>query len=181
MSVSEYRKRQDGTATVFDVTPAPQKKFWFILILGGLLLIMALSSIGSMPIFALIMAGLAAWAIWFAWFRDLRPPAHRVPSTFRVTADAIESNGQIFKGPDIHRLIVKNGITNDVAGIPGVMIQVPTATAAGGAHRMQVALTANALELETGGRGYVLAGGMDETTAFGLLSDVSRIMGLSTR
>jgi hypothetical protein len=47
----------------------------------------------------------------------------------------------------------------------------------GGAHRMQVSLTANALEVETGGRGYVLAGGMDETTAFGLMSDVSRVIG----
>ena len=102
---------------------------------------------------------------------------HRSISTFRVTPAVIESNGRSFKKDDIHRLIIKNGITNDVRTIPGVLIAVPTATAMGGAHRMQVSLTANALEVETGGRGYVLAGGMDETTAFGLMSDVSRVMG----
>jgi hypothetical protein len=39
--------------------------------------------------------------------------------------------------------------------------------------------TAHGLEVETGGRGYVLAGGMDKTTAFGLLSDVSRVLGFN--
>jgi hypothetical protein len=38
-------------------------------------------------------------------------------------------------------------------------------------------VVANALEVETGGRAYVLAGGMDQTTAFGLLSDVTKVLG----
>jgi len=52
--------------------------------------------------------------------------------------------------------------------------------AAGAAHRMQVSLTCNGLEVEAGGKGTVLAGGMDETTAFGLLTDVSRVLGFNT-
>jgi hypothetical protein len=177
MSASEYSKRQVGEATVFEVKPAPQKKFMMIVIGGAVLLLMALSFFKSMPLFSLIMIGFSGWAIWWGWMRDLRPAEHRSTSTFRVTPEVIESNGRSFKKDEIHRLIIKNGITNDVRTIPGVMIQVPTAMAMGGAHRMQVSLTANALEVETGGRGYVLAGGMDETTAFGLMSDVSRVMG----
>jgi hypothetical protein len=177
MSASEYSKRQVGEATLFEVKPAPQKKFMMIVIGGGILLLMALSFFKSMPLFSLIMIGFSGWAIWWGWSRDLRPVEHRSISTFRVTPAVIESNGRSFKKDDIHRLIIKNGITNDVRTIPGVLIAVPTATAMGGAHRMQVSLTANALEVETGGRGYVLAGGMDATTAFGLMSDVSRVMG----
>jgi hypothetical protein len=180
MNASEYHKRQEGPATIFEVTPAPHKKFMFIVIMGGVLLLIALASFTSMPIFSLIMMGFAGWAIWFGWVRDLRPAAHRNRSTFKVTGETIESNGQSFRKDDIHRLIIKNGITNDVKGIPGVLIPVSASTAMGAAHRMQVALTANGLEVEAGGRGHVLAGGMDETTAFGLLSDVSRALGFRT-
>lgn len=81
---------------------------------------------------------------------------------------------------DIHRLIVKNGLTDEEVGSPGVLIEVPRAQAMGIAHRLEVSRTAHGLEVETGGRGYVLAGGMDKTTAFGLLSDVSRVMGFNT-
>ena len=56
---------------------------------------------------------------------------------------------------------------------------VRRAQAVGMAFRAQVSRTAHGLEVETGGRGYVLAGGMDKTTAFGLLSDVSRVLGLN--
>jgi hypothetical protein len=177
METSEYRKRQDGAATVFEVTAAPQKRFTFIVILGAAMCLLGLAFFSSAHLMGLIAMGGGGYAAYWAWTHDLRPPAHRVPSTFRVTADHIESNGQTFKKDDIHRLIIKNGITNNVATAPGLLIQVPTATAVGAAHRMQVSLTANGLEVETGGRGYVLAGGMDETTAFGLLSDVSRAIG----
>lgn len=40
--------------------------------------------------------------------------------------------------------------------------------------------SANGLEVEAGGRAHVLAGGMDETTAFGLLTDVSRVLQFKT-
>ena len=60
------------------------------------------------------------------------------------------------------------------------MIPINTATAIGVAHRAKVSAVANALEVETGGKGYFLAGGMDQTTAFGLLHDVSKVLGFST-
>ncbi len=179
MSGAEYHKRQEGGSTVFDVTPAPPKKFWLIVVLGGIGVLFGLSTISSEHLLGLIMLGGCGYAVFWAWTHDLRPAEHRSPSTFRVTPDAIESKGQTWKKADIHRLIVKNGITNNVRALPGVMVEVPTMTAAGAAHRMQVSLTANALEVEAGGKATVLAGGMDETTAFGLLTDVSRVLGLN--
>ena len=44
-------------------------------------------------------------------------------------------------------------------------------------YRAKVAQIANALTLEGGGKATVLAGGMDEVTAYGLLRDVSRAIG----
>jgi hypothetical protein len=179
MSASEYKKHQEGGATVFHVTPAPHRKFWFAIIGGGLMLLFGLTTFGSEHLLGLIMLGGGGAALWWGWTHDLRPASHRTPSTFRVTPDSIESGGQTFKKSEIHRLIVKNGITHNVVGIPGVLVPVSTPTAIGAAHRMEVSLTSNGLEVESGGRGHVLAGGMDETTAFGLLTDVSRVLGLN--
>lgn len=178
MSQSEYRKRQEGDVTVFDVTPAPMKPFTFILVLGVIGELLGLSCFSSAHFVSLIFMGLCGWSIWFALKKDVRPLEHRGPSTFRVTKDSIESKGQTFKKEDITRLIIKNGITEKETGLStGVVVQMPTAMAVGNAHRMQISLTANAVVVESMGRGYVLAGGMDETTAFGLYSEISKIMG----
>jgi hypothetical protein len=179
MSASEYQKRQDGNAMVFNVVPAPQKRFMFIVIMGGLLAFLGLSFFSSAHLLGLIAMAGGGTAVWWGWTHDLRPPAYRTPSSFRVTGDAIQSNGNTFSKNDIHRLIIKNGLTDEEVGVPGLLIEVPRAQAMGMAHRAEVSRTAHGLEVETGGRGYVLAGGMDKTTAFGLLSDVSRVLGLT--
>jgi hypothetical protein len=180
MSASEYRKRQDGNATVFDVVPAPQKKFMFVILGGGLMFLLGLSFFSSEHLLGLICLGGGGTAVWWGWTHDLRPPSHRAPSSFRVTSDTIQSNGQTFNKNDIHRLIIKNGVTDEEVGNPGILIEVPRAQAMGMVHRLEVSRTAHGLEVETGGRGYVLAGGMDKTTAFGLLSDVSRVLRFNT-
>jgi hypothetical protein len=179
MSGSEYRKRQDGGTTVFEVIPAPQKKFMYVVLGGGLLVLMGLSFFSSAHLLSLLGIAGGGVAIWWGWTHDLRPVSHRSVSTFSVTADAIQSNGQTFGKNDIHRLIVKNGLTDEEVGIPGVLIEVPRAQAMGAAFRAEVSRSAHGLEVESGGRGYVLAGGMDKTTAFGLLTDVSRALGFS--
>ncbi len=50
---SEYKKRQEGNATVFEVTPAPPVKFWLLIIIGAPLLLGGLASLGSSPGFAI--------------------------------------------------------------------------------------------------------------------------------
>ena len=120
-----------------------------------------------------------AFKTWFGYFKDLRPPAHRVPSKFRVSPTEIDSNGHTVAKDDIHRLIIENGINSEVLGNPNVLIAVNAPTAMGIAHRAKVATIANGLEVETGGKSYLLAGGMGATTAFGLLHAVSKVMGLA--
>lgn len=174
MAGSEYHKRQDGGWVVFDVTPAPVPKYTYIVIMGGIACLFGLL-VG--PVGWLTLLPIGAFGVWFGYFRDMRPPAHRQPTTFRVSPSAVEAHGKSFAKEDIHRLIIKNGISNEV--IPNVAFVNPAMGAAmGAAYRVKVARVSNSLELETGGRAYPLAGGMDQTTAFGLLHDVSKVLGL---
>lgn len=175
MASAEYQKRQEGNQWVFDVTPASSPKSLWFTILGGVCILFGLS-VGVFGWIILLPAG--AFSIWLGQFRDGRPSGHRNPSRFTVTATAIEANGRTFPRDDIHRLIIKNGISNDV--IPNVLIPVNTSTAMGAIHRVNISKVTNALEVETGGKAYLLAGGMDPTTAFGLLHDVSKVLRLET-
>jgi hypothetical protein len=176
MTGSEYTKHQEGNASVFEVTPAQSPKFMMMAIGGGIL---ALIGLLMGPIGWIIFLPVGAFGIWLGYFKDLRPLAHRLPSKFRVSPTAIEADGRTFAKDDIHRLIIKNGVNNEVLGNPNVVVPINTSTAMGVAHRAKVATIANALEVETGGKSYPLAGGMDSTTAFGLLHDVSKVMGLA--
>ena len=169
---SEYHKRQDGAVTVFDVTPASAPKFMYLVIIGGVIGLIGLGMITSGGIFMIAMAGLA---IWYGWFRDQRPKDHKTPSTFRVTSDHIEARGRTFKKDEIHRLILKNGITDKE--LPVQQWTTNRNEMAGMAHRAKLSTVANSLNVETGGKSIMLAGGMDETTAYGLLTDVSKVLG----
>jgi hypothetical protein len=172
---SEYSKRQDGTATVFNVVPASAPKFTYLLIIGGVIGLLGLGTLAGGP--GIIFLAMAAFCFWYGWFRDQRPKDHRVPSSFRVTPEQIEGGGGTFKKDDIHRLILRNGITDKE--LPIQQYTTNTNVAAGMAHRAKISTVANSLNVETGGKSYLLAGGMDETTAYGLLHDVSKVLGMT--
>ena len=183
MEGSEYRTRHDGEKTVFDVTPAPcpkNKSALFIVV--PLMFVIALMSL-ALGVLGIILFLLIASGVWYLGFRrDWRPAAHRGPSSFAVSPSGIEWNGRTFRKEDIHRLLIKNGmIRNELAnafiasGARGT-----GAFAVGQQYRSKIATVTNSLDLETGGRAYTLAGGLSETTAFGLMTDVGRILGLET-
>lgn len=160
MADSEYQKRQDGDNTVFEVTPATVPKYTDGIVGGAICtLVFYFISFWLVPIGAAL--------VYFSWVGDMRPKAHKSKATFRVSASAIETNGRAFNKNEIHRLIVNNGITKAAAG------KIVT----GRGHVL--ATVAHSLELESGGKAYILAGGMNETTAYGLMKDVSRIIEFS--
>lgn len=167
---SEYKKRQEGNTTIFDVTPAPAPKFWYLIVIGG---VICLGGLLAMPdgLFFIVMGG---GALWYGWSRDIRPKATRQPATFRVTPDSIDAGGQSFKKADIHRLLLKNSVTDKE--LPIEMYTSNTNEMAGQAFRAQTSMIANTLNVEMGGKSTAIAGGMDATTAYGLLTDVSKIL-----
>jgi hypothetical protein len=129
----------------------------------------------------LFFGSLAALAFWLGR-RDGRPAPHRTVSRFRVSPQAIELQGRTFSKRDIHRLLLRNGKTSHesslviVPGQPGAV-----SAAAREQHDARVAQVCYGLTVEAGGKAYLLAGGMDETTAFGLLQEVTRILGADSR
>lgn len=173
---SEYEKVREGTATVFKVTPAQAPKFWFMVVFGAILLLGGLSA-GGAGFFFILMG---AFCIWYGWFRDQRPKEHRNQSTFRVTAEGIEADGRRFAKDDIHRLILRNGITDKELDV-GVMYNVSAAQGEGMARRARLATISNSLTVEAGGKATLLAGGMDEVTAYGLLREVTSILDFKER
>jgi hypothetical protein len=180
---AEYSKQQNGNATVFDVTPAAPPKFGAAIGAGAVAVILGLGIMSDMPGLAIFIFALGAYAIWYGLKRDLRPKGYKEKSTFRVTPDAIEAGGRTFRKDDIHRIIIRNGISDEEIspGGGGLQMSVSGAQAAGMMYRARVGTIANGLAVETGGKSTIVAGGMDSTTAFGLLTDVSRILGFSYR
>ncbi|GIK47313.1 MAG: hypothetical protein BroJett013_00100 [Alphaproteobacteria bacterium] len=169
---SAYQKSESDGVTTFIVTPAEAPKFIYGLVLGVIFLLLGLMLGG----FGVIVIAAAGFLIWFS-LRDLRPKEHRATATFRVAPDRVEVAGETFRRDDIHRIIIRNGVTGKE-----VLEHYTTNmnAAAGLAHRAHTARVANALTLESGGRATFLAGGMDEVTAYGLLRDVCRILGFDT-
>jgi hypothetical protein len=171
---SEYQKRQEGGEVVFTVTPASAPKFGYMIGIGVVVTLIGLASL-STPGFAIWFLAMGGFALWYGWSRDQRPKAHQVPSTFRVGPTFIEAGGRRFPKDDIHRLQLRNGITDQ--DLPGIQTYTSNANAAAGmAQRARLATVANSLTLEAGGKATMLAGGMDETTAYGLLHEVCRVL-----
>lgn len=182
MTASEYRKRQDGDKVVFDVTPAScprNKTVLYVAVPFFTLIGIGLIASGMTGILIVIFIG--GPIAYLALFKDWRPAEHRAPSTFSVSPTEIEWKGRTFKKEDIHRLIIKNGMTkSEVAHAFIASGRASGAFAVGQQYKEKIAAVANALNLETGGNAYPLAGGMSETTAFGLMTDVNRALGMQS-
>lgn len=192
---SSYRQEALGTDRIrFTVTPAsaPRSKGAANIIA----VLFALLVIGTTPAHSpKVLAGLrfvigiaGAWFVrgwvnrWFAGKVDkLRSPG----GTFVVSREAIETASGTIAREQLHRLIVRNGVPD----IEGGAVAVDTGTMyssmqAGAANdravnRARARMVSYMLCAESGGRSYTLAGGMNEVTAHGLLTDVSRTIGLA--
>lgn len=166
---SEYTKNKSGDTTAFAVSPASAPKFWYLIVIGGLVFLGGLLGLG---IFGFVMGG---GAIAYGLLRDQRPKDHKLPMSFSVTPNAIMAGGKTFDKDDFHRLLIANPWF-DKAGLD--VYTTNANEAAGMAHGMKLGELCYGLTVETGGKSTLLAGGMDRTTAFGLLSDVSRVLDL---
>lgn len=171
---SEYKKTESGGVTVFEVTPAPAPRFWVAIIFGGVCVLVGLGIGGGWMVFFFVIGTLF---LWLGWTRDPRPKGTRGPMSFKVTPDSIEGGGRTFKKAEIHRIILKNSMTDEE--VPYSIETTSPIGAAGMKWRAQTSMIATTLNVETGGKSTVLAAGMDNTTAYGLLTDVGRLLGLT--
>jgi hypothetical protein len=165
---AEYKKSASGETTLFSVTPASAPKFWYLIVIGGLIFLGGFLGLG---IFGIVMGG---GAIAYGLLRDQRPKDHKAPMSFSVTPSTVVTGGRTFNKDEIHRLKIANPWF-DRAGLD--VYTTNANEAAGMAHGMKVGELCYGLTVESGGKAHLLAGGMDRTTAFGLLSDASKVLG----
>jgi hypothetical protein len=193
---SSYRQEPlDGGRIRFTVTPASVPKasgapsvitgIFVLVVLGtmnraeggfGLMVRLAIAIFGGIKLHGWINA-------WFARNVNKR----RSPGgTFVVSALGLESNGGSAIARDqIHRLIIRNGIPDASGGSvvvdTGTMYSAMQAGAAndGARNRAKAENISYMVCAEHGGRSTTLGGGMTEVTACGLLTDVSKILGMS--
>ena len=178
---SSYTKRTEGSYEVFAVQPAGHTTYGFMRNVGVAGAVIAgLAATTRNPSFggALIASVFAVVGFWGGYRRELRPASHLISRQFRVSPDGIESDGRVFKGDDIHQVMINNGIhTGDRATVMLASDDIAGGLQANAKYRATVAGTCYSLEVETGGKSYLLAGGMDATTVRGLQIDVKRALG----
>ena len=186
MGTASYTKTPQGDGFIFHVTPAPKANagcmgmFQYILLAGLCAMLVGgfLMSSGNpiMVTFGLIV-GIIVFIFIYRWGLKgkSKEEIDRQPTSFTVYPHAIEMSGQKMNKEDIHRLIIRNAYDD-----PTLIIDYNNPGQRAALARREMHAQVNyVLTLESGGRASALAGGLDEITANGLLTDVSRILGFN--
>ena len=192
---SSYRQEAlDGGRIRFTVTPAPVPRasggpvivavIFGLFVLGtmgrnegglGLIVRLAIAVFGGIQIHKWLNR-------WFAGKVDkVRSPG----GMFVASSSGVETAGGVSIPRDqLHRLIIRNGVpdvgeasmvVNDGTVYGGMQAGAANDRAANRAKAMRISYM---LCAEHGGRSTTLGGGMTEVTAHGLLTDVSKVLGL---
>lgn len=173
---------------------------------GGFALFVILAGMASrggsevLPFVALF-----AFAIPFIMWKGPKAARYRRPASFVVTPTAIRVAQNVgdaeLKRAGIHRLILRNHVSDGElayspaptatvfagSGVAG-MTAVASAVAAtalsdtgrqlAARHQNRLAKVSWRLDAESGGRAWTLAGGLDESTAYGLMTEVGSLIGM---
>lgn len=178
-----YTKSEQGQSTTFVTQPEAVPVPWGVAALGVLpVVILLLISLTAAFAFAAIFAALV-------WARMKVGPAARklrLPSTFSVSPEGVNIEGRLIRRKDIHRAIIRNHVlsgdnSSDVITLhQGIGAMHAAASGAAKAKfKGQLADISYRVDVEAGGVPHTLAGGLNESTAFAVLSDVSNILGLN--
>ncbi len=202
-SGAEYKKSASGDETKFDVTPAHVPfpiggSIFFGTICGVAAILFFINGPVIIGFFILIFAIGLILLFW----KGGPASKYRESTSFLASPDGIMINGSRLSTGDIHRLILRNHVDgSQIAGPsfqgPAVAYNAGTMAGAVGAsahaafagvaatgemlaqrRRMKIQRIAYRLDAEAGGKATTLACGMDETTAYGLMTDVANILGM---
>lgn len=173
--LARYVKHEDGVSTRIEVTPAAAPAAWLpavlpVLLVGGMVLAPGTPGLWML---GLLLTAIAALIL----LRDPRGRGTANPRSFLVSQAGIDIGGQMLRKEDIHHLRIKNKFAGDVEITYDANRGVPTGTVIGLAYRRQVAKVAYRIEVESGGTAHVLAAGLDEITARGVLAEVGKALG----
>lgn len=166
-TTSHYDRRDlSNGVTEFVVTPAP----------------LPTASAGPSGFFLKLIPFVGTWLMGTIQREAYEKPMNKIRfpgGRFQVSQEGIRTaDGSLVPKDRIHRLVIKNGVNDD-----------PRNTGAYGRGTHEHARMANlnraaqvsyVLVVEAGGQAHTLAGGMTETTAFGLVQDTKKVLGLAS-
>jgi len=170
---AEYAKRQDGALLRFDVKPATLP---ISLFMAAFAVACAWAIVGSAVTYLWVMGLLFVAGAALLLLSDPRGGQAGRPRSFGVGPQGIEVDGRVLRKDDIHQLRIKNKLAGDVEIVYDTSQGVSTGTLVGLAHRRRLAQVAYRIEVESGGKAHVLAAGLDEVTARGLVAEVGKAL-----
>jgi hypothetical protein len=163
--IGVYTRQVQGDSVVFQVVPADGPKFWPLVAVGVVVLVLGFVSHVSILLVLLV----AAACIALGWY-DLRPIEHKTSSTFRVNPREIEALGETFPKNEIDELSVGSGYRAD----DNILVRIGATLAKFQPAKMDE--VTRSIRLTTRGRDVTIAGGLDQTVAVVLLEEVKEIL-----
>lgn len=173
-----YIKAEQGQETVFETEPEKvPSQFWRVFAVFSPVLLLSLLIGWWLELAFLFVIWVVAWMIR----NSKNSQAYRSAAKFSVRPEGITLNGQFLKTPDIHRVLIRNHLMGDqeIIVIANGGNMAAGARAGGLAIRNQIATISYRVDVEAGGVAHTLAGGLSETVAYAIQSDVARIIGFS--
>jgi len=188
------------SANVFLVKPAPLPKPLMVLGFGGIFFpILALplshSFLGNRPnpLLSFVVAAVVSYVVYFAaeWLFSRNAKKYRSESKITLNNGSVIFGQRSVPRENISRLVIRNHVldielppeqalifmgSNNYANTMAAGTQALSSTTRNliNGWRSLAGQSSYRIDLETGGRAYVLAGGLDEISAYGLMSDLAR-------
>lgn len=172
--MSEYKKTKTADGVRFEVIPA---KGPLPIGLGIAALFLFFIGLGVHIVFSLFLVA----SVGYVMFKNYRQShLYRTPASFTVSKDGVRHDNGFISVEDIHRAIIRNHVNN--ADVDLVAYNNMHAVSVNNeAKRLnKLAPISYRLDIESGGKATTLAGGLNETTAYGLMTDVGNIVGLQS-
>jgi hypothetical protein len=194
-----YKKLEQGIDTVFEVAPEMAPSMGWGIMAGAkmvnnislsfisLICVLVGAAFGKIGlIIGMVVGGTIYWTNTLKRKPESLLTKDRTASRFTVNPEGINFNGQFYKKKDIHRIVIRNEVSERMGD---TIIAVSDGSAASrnyaaGARRgadfnRRLAAVSHKVEFESGGVPHVLAGGLTEAAAFAIQSDVGAILGLT--
>jgi hypothetical protein len=176
-----YESRQVDGATEFSTTPETVPYPIVMIAIPGVLLLLIAFSSGF--IYGLIAAGFLYGAMYLL-MHSKQATQYRTPAKFRASPTGIDVGGATIPKDAIHRIIVRNHVLKAAEGIIVVANPVQNSGQQNVVAGMNWAISklgpiSYRVDVEARGVPTTLAGGLTEPTASAIMTDVSKILGLS--
>jgi hypothetical protein len=176
-----YDAKQMGDATEISTVPEPVPQPYVLVAIPGVLLVLIALSMGI--VWGVLAAGFVYGAMYLLT-HSKQSTLYRTPARFSVSPNGIQVGGNTIPRDSIHRIIVRNHVRSAAGDVMVVADGHPNSGQQNMVAGMNWAVSklgpiSYRVDAESRGVATTLAGGLTESTAFAIMSDVSKTLGMS--